>query len=135
MIDLKHKVANDLGLNKTLNLIDFESTGKAFETEKKDADAGFRKTKNKYRVLSVKMRNTIFTNEELKSLVKKYETAVESFGEHQGQLVDKVLEIVSSYHPLLESVCGTIAKLDVLSSFAEVSSMYNYTKPEIHVDP
>jgi len=37
-------------------------------------------------------------------------------------LVGKVLEIASTYYPLLENVSILIAKLDVLAAFAQVSA-------------
>ena len=42
-----------------------------------------------------------------------------------------MLEIVSTYHPLLEKISVIIAQIDVLASFALVSSQYHYVKPKI----
>lgn len=55
----------------------------------------------------------------------------EEFRSRQSELVDKVLQIVSSYHPVLGRVSEVIQKLDVLASFAEVSAMYRYVMPKL----
>ena len=43
----------------------------------------------------------------------------------------KVLEIASTYYPLLETVSALISQLDVLCAFALVSSTHQYVKPII----
>lgn len=43
----------------------------------------------------------------------------------------KVLEIASTYYPLLETVSALISQLDVLCAFALVSSTHQYVKPMI----
>ena len=72
-----------------------------------------------------------FTCNELRELVKKYDELNDEYSMKQDQLVIKVLEIVSTYHPLLEKISVIIAQIDVLASFALVSSQYNYVKPKI----
>jgi DNA mismatch repair ATPase MutS len=42
-----------------------------------------------------------------------------------------VLEIASTYYPLLETVSTLISQLDVLCAFAVVSSTNQYVKPLI----
>ena len=44
----------------------------------------------------------------------------------------KVLEIASTYYPLLENVSMLISKLDVLTAFASVSVNYQYVKPTLN---
>ena len=46
-------------------------------------------------------------------------------------MVQEVLNIVSTYHSVIERVSVILAQLDVLASFAQVSSQYNWVKPEI----
>ena len=42
-----------------------------------------------------------------------------------------MLEIASTYYPLLERVSIVISQLDVLAAFAQVSTTYNYVRPNI----
>ena len=93
-----------------------------FEVEKKDGDAGMRKSKENYKTVSVKMRMMTFTCRGLQDLVKKFNEYDEQYRTQSDELVDKVLEIAATYYPLLEQVSAIIAKLDVLASFALVSS-------------
>lgn len=50
----------------------------------------------------------------------------------QSGLVKEILEITASYFPVLEEVNGVVAALDVLASFAHVSSYAPtpYTRPK-----
>lgn len=68
MRGLVKDVANDLGTNKKVDLVPSEQYTFVFELDKKEADHGFRNSKNKYRVLSVKQRITVFTCEPLRVL-------------------------------------------------------------------
>ena len=45
--------------------------------------------------------------------------------------MDDVLKTVSSYYSLMERVSVIVAQLDVLTSFAQVSSHYNWVRPQI----
>lgn len=131
MRDLRRHVENDLCVNKTIDLVPSESYTYVFEVDKKEGDKGFRNSSNQYRIISVKMNKTTFTCEELKMLVAAYLELDGEYRARQAELVDKVLEIVSSYHPVLERVSSVIAKFDVLTSFAEVSAQYRYVQPKM----
>jgi hypothetical protein len=66
MHKLVHKVQKDLGAAKKVDLVPSDQYTFVFELDKKEADAGFRKTNTKYRSLSVKQRITVFTSAELR---------------------------------------------------------------------
>ena len=72
-----------------------------------------------------------FTCTELKELVGEYNELREAREEAQDGAVEKVLEIASTYYPLLERVSIVVSQLDVLSAFAQVSANYQYVKPHI----
>lgn len=131
MMELKKQVEQDLRTKKKVDLVESQMHTFVFEVNKKEGDAGMRQSKNQYKVLGMKMAVTTFTCNELKELVKKYDELNEEYSMKQDQLVIKVLEIVSTYHPLLEKISVIIAQIDVLASFALVSSQYNYVKPKI----
>lgn len=116
--ELKKDIEDDLDISKKINLVESELYTYAFEVDKKDGDNGMRKSKNEYKILSVKNRVMVFTCPQLKELVNQYLELYEKYNEEQNKLVDKILEIVSTYHPLLEKISSIIAKIDVLSAFA-----------------
>lgn len=66
MRKLVHEVQKDLGAAKKVDLVPSDQYTFVFELDKKEADAGFRKTKTKYRTLSVKQKITVFTSAELR---------------------------------------------------------------------
>ena len=75
-----------------------------FEVDKKEGDAGVRKSKNQYKIISIKNRIMSFTCAELKELVREYNELEDNYKAQQDELVQKVLEIASTYYPLLERV-------------------------------
>lgn len=131
--DLKRKVEDDLDCNKPVNLVDSQMHTFVFECDKKEGDAGMRKANKKfnYKIISIKNKIMSFTVSELKDLVREYNELEENYRDLQNELVLKVLEIASTYYPLLETVSALISQLDVLCSFAMVSSMHQYSRPLI----
>lgn len=134
MEELRQDVEDDLNIKKRVDLVDSSMHTYVFEVDKKEGDAGMRKSKNTYKVLGMKQRVMNFTCHELKELVRKYDEVQEEYSEKQDELVVKVLEIVSTYHPILEQISVIISQLDVLSAFAMVSSEYRYVKPNVSRD-
>lgn len=131
--ELKNKVADDLDCNKPVNLVESQMHTFVFECDKKEGDDGMRKGKRKftYKVISIKNKIMSFTVQELKDLVREYNELEDSYRALQNELVLKVLEIASTYYPLLETVSTLISQLDVLCAFAVVSSTNQYVKPLI----
>ena len=109
MESLKRSVQEDLGTTKRVDLVESNTQAWVFEVDKKEGDAGMRRSGNEYKVLSMKMRVMTFTCEELKELVRSYSTVQTEYQEKQDALTDKVLEIVCTYYPLLEQVSSLIA--------------------------
>ena len=89
-----------------------------FEVDKKEGDDGMRRSKTDYKVISIKNRIMSFTFPGLKDLVRQFSELEEQYRVQQDELVQKVLEIASTYYPLLEQVSGLISQLDVLCAFA-----------------
>ena len=71
MNQLRISVEDDLNVKK-VSLEDSMRDIYCFETDKKGGDDGMRKSKNTYKVLSMKMGKTAFTCEALKELVLQY---------------------------------------------------------------
>lgn len=77
MDDLRRAVERDLKVptgaaRRGVQLVDSGLHTFVFEVDKKDGDAGVRKSRNDYKVLSTKNRVMTFTCEELKELVRQY---------------------------------------------------------------
>jgi DNA mismatch repair ATPase MutS len=85
--------------------------GFIFECDKKEGDAGMRNTHKKfsYKIISIKNKIMSFTVTELKDLVREHSELEDNYRNLQNELVMKVLEIASSYYPLLETVSSLIS--------------------------
>jgi DNA mismatch repair protein MSH2 len=118
MDQLKCNVKYDLGTKKTVELVESNLHTFMFEVDKKEGDAGVRKSQNSYKIISIKNRIMSFTCSELKELVREYNELEDNYKAQQDELVQKVLEIASTYYPLLERVSIVVSQLDVLSAFA-----------------
>lgn len=131
--ELKRRVEDDLQCNKPVNLSESQMHVFIFECDKKEGDVGMRNQNKRfnYKVISVKNKMMSFTIPELKDLVREYTELEDNYRALQNELVLKVLEIASTYYPLLETVSSLIAQLDVLCAFAQVSSTYQYVRPVI----
>lgn len=131
--DLRRKVEDDLECNKPVNLVESQMHTFVFECDKKEGDAGMRKQHKKYnyKIISIKNKIMSFSVQELKDLVREYNELEDQYRALQNELVLKVLEIASTYYPLLETVSSIVSQLDVLCAFAMVSSTHQYVKPLI----
>lgn len=69
---LKNKVEQDLNISKPVNLVESNLHTYIFEVDKKEGDEGMRKSKNTYKLISIKNRIMSFTNDELKNLVREF---------------------------------------------------------------
>lgn len=132
MEQLRRAVENDLGVNKPVNICDSNMHTYIFEVDKKEGDAGMRKSQETYKIISLKNRIMSFTCSGLKDLVRQYSELEEQYKIQQDELVQKVLEIASTYYPLLEQVSTIVAQLDVLTAFAQVSGNNAYVRPEMN---
>ncbi|KAI0305145.1 DNA mismatch repair protein [Multifurca ochricompacta] len=100
----------------------------------------FRLTKNDSRVISNKRKyielgtvksGVYFTTSKLKNFAIEYQEATETYSRTQSGLVKEVVSIASTYTPVLESLNGVLAHLDVVLSFAHVA----VNAPEAYVKP
>lgn len=72
-----------------------------------------------------------FITEELKEIESKVLSADERIKALEGELFLQVIEKIKENTIEIQDVSKLIASLDVLLSFADISSKYNYAKPEI----
>lgn len=69
---LRDKVERDICEAKQVTLVPSNMHTFIFEVDKKEGDAGMRRSTNKYKIISIKNKIMSFTNNELKELVKEY---------------------------------------------------------------
>lgn len=107
--DLREQVADDLGID--VKLMDNNTYTFVFEVNKKEGDEAFRKSKTKYKTISIKQKAISFTLNELTELVSDYNEHQQSYMEQQKEVVTKILEIVSTYYPAMEKASSIISEV------------------------
>ncbi|KAG9311644.1 DNA mismatch repair protein [Chiua virens] len=131
-LDGEHRaVGKDLGLelNKKLHLENSSTYGYCFRLTKNDAK-GMGKS-SKYKEIATVKSGVYFTTTTLKEFATKYQEANEEYQRTQASLVKEVVNIASTYTPVLEKLDHILAHLDVIVSFAHVS----VNAPEPYVKP
>ncbi|OBZ78347.1 DNA mismatch repair protein msh-2 [Grifola frondosa] len=132
-LDAEHREIGrdlDMDLDKKLHLENSPTYGYCFRITKNDAKAIF--GKKKYIELTTLKNGVFFTTKALKELATDYQEATESYQRTQSGLVKEVVNIASTYTPVLESWNNMIAHLDVIVSFAHVAvnAPESYVKPQ-----
>lgn len=79
MEKLRKAVENDLGTNKAVNIVDSNMHSFVFEVDKKEGDAGMRKSQETYKIISLKNRIMSFTCAGLKDLVRQFSEMEEQY--------------------------------------------------------
>lgn len=72
MEKLRQAVDEDLGTNKPVQMVESNLHTFMFEADKKEADAGIRKSDQTYKIISLKNRTMSFTCSTLKDLVREF---------------------------------------------------------------
>lgn len=112
---LKESVSDDLGID--VKLVDNNSYTFVFEVGKKEGDDAFRKSKAKYKTVSIKNKSISFTTNDLQDLVSDYNEYTANYLEEQKQVVGKILEIVSTYYPAMEKASSLISEVFTIIVF------------------
>ncbi|KAI9568665.1 DNA mismatch repair protein [Boletus coccyginus] len=131
-LDAEHRVVGeDLGLDldKKLHLENSATYGYCFRLTKNDAKA-IAKSKTYIELGTIKS-GVYFTTKKLKSLATDFQETNEEYQRTQSGLVKEVVNIASTYTPVLEKLDHVLAHLDVVVSFAHVS----VNAPEPYVKP
>ena len=86
-----------------------------------------------FTVLETRKDGVKFTCKELKPLAERHRDIDTEYDGIQAALVTKVMDIISTYAPAVENLCGIVATLDVLVSLAHVSASapIPYTRPTL----
>ena len=72
-----------------------------------------------------------YITEELKTLEERVLTAHERILALENSLFQELLRIISAQLPKIQRTAAAVARLDVLASFAQVSSRFGYNRPEV----
>ncbi|CAG8560849.1 2783_t:CDS:10 [Ambispora gerdemannii] len=128
-----YKIGDDLNLD-VVKKLRFEKTtayGYCFRLTRNDA-ACVRRNK-KHIELTTQRTGVFFTTTKVKELNQNFSEFAEEYEKKQSSLVKEVIEIAATYCPILETLNGLLAHLDVLLSFAHVSinAPIPYVRPKI----
>ncbi|KAL8909214.1 MAG: hypothetical protein Q9207_000388 [Kuettlingeria erythrocarpa] len=134
-MEVEHrKVGNDLNqdTDKKLFLENHRVHGWCFRLTRNEA--GCIRNKKQYQECSTQKNGVYFTTAHLATLRREHDQLTQNYNRTQSGLVSEVVGVASSYCPVLESLAGTLAHLDVIVSFAHVSvhAPTSYTRPLIH---
>lgn len=133
MEEYRKQLTSDFGLAKELSLVESNSCGFLFEVNKKEGDPAFRKSKESFDVITTKKGYISFTTKTLKNLVAEFKELQDEYKIEQDTLVEKVLNIVATYFPVIERSSIIISELDALVGFAVAATNGNrkFCRPEI----
>ncbi|MCO5565387.1 hypothetical protein L7F22_019060 [Adiantum nelumboides] len=129
-----NKVKRDLRMDeKKLKLEDSQQYGYCFRVTRNDSKALKEKTSIKYIELGTTKAGVFFTTREAKDLSTDHIDLQNKYATHQSGLVKQVINVAAGYCSPLEQFNAIIANLDVIISFAFVSSHapIPYIRPEI----
>ena len=128
------KVSNDLGqdIDKKLFLDNHRVHGWCFRLTRQEA--GCIRNKKQYQECSTQKNGVYFTTSTMATMRREFDQLSQNYNRTQSGLVSEVVNVASSYCPVIELVAGTLAHLDVIVSFAHVSvhAPTSYTRPKLH---
>ncbi|KAI5817471.1 muts domain V-domain-containing protein [Pyronema omphalodes] len=134
-MDREHKRASrdlDQERDKKLFLENHKVHGWCFRLTR--TEAGSIRNKKEYKEITTQKNGVYFTTNTLKDLNRDTDQATQNYDRTQRGLVDEVVNVASSYCPVLEELAGILAHLDVIVSFAHVSvhAPTAYVRPKMH---
>ncbi|GMM34380.1 mismatch repair ATPase [Saccharomycopsis crataegensis] len=88
----------------------------------------------KYHELQTVKAGVFFTTSQLKSVADQYTNLQGEYNRTQTAVVREIIEICSTYCPLLDKLSGELAEIDVIVAFAHVSSYAptSYIRPKLY---
>jgi DNA mismatch repair protein MSH2 len=128
------KAADDLGMEpeKKLKLEQHQIHGWCMRLTR--IDASCLRSHSGYIELATQKAGVYFTSRELQSLNGKYQKLDDEYRKTQASLVREVVGIAGTYDSVLEKLSAVLSHLDIIVSFAHVSSYapLPYVKPKMH---
>jgi DNA mismatch repair protein MSH2 len=134
-IEEEHRRAGDdlnLDIEKKLILENHRVHGWCMRLTRNEANAI--RGKKKYMDIAIQKNGQYFTTVDLAEMNREFQSLSENYNRTQTGLANEVINVASSYAPVIEKLAGVIAHLDVIVSFAHVSlhAPTSYVRPKIH---
>ncbi|KAK4955352.1 MSH2 protein [Elasticomyces elasticus] len=134
-MDKEHReVADDLNQDpeKKLFLENHKVHGWCFRLTRQESAAI--RNKKQYQECSTQKNGVFFTTTKMTNFRRDFDQLSENYNRTQSGLVNEVVQVAASYCPVIEKLAGVLAHLDVIVSFAHVSSHAPtaYVRPKIH---
>ncbi|KAI0464146.1 hypothetical protein LJB42_001749 [Komagataella kurtzmanii] len=131
----EHEFASDdlnMEMVKKLKLENHHVHGWCFRLTR--TDSSVIRGNKRYRELQTVKAGVFFTTAKLSELASNVAELTEEYSKIQSGVVKEIIEISSSYSPILVQLSAVISKLDVLTSFAHVSSFapIPYQRPKLY---
>ncbi|KAF2821691.1 DNA mismatch repair protein MSH2 [Ophiobolus disseminans] len=97
-------------------------------------ESGCIRQKKQYQEIQTQKNGVYFTTSTLLDKRREFDQMSENYNRTQSGLVNEVVQVASSYVPVVEKLAATLAHLDVIVSFAHVSvhAPTSYTRPKMH---
>lgn len=97
-------------------------------------EAGCIRNKSQYQECSTQKNGVYFTTKKMQAYRREYDQLSQNYNRTQSGLVNEVVQVASSYCPVLERLAGVLAHLDVIVSLAHcsVNAPEAYVRPKIH---
>lgn len=127
------RVSGLLGTDK-IKFEDNPTLGWSFRLTR--ADAGILRNQSGFIDLKTQKSGQIFTTKQLRALANRHQELGELYSKAQSSVSREVVNIASTYLPVLGPLAATLAHLDVIMSFAHVSafSKLPYVRPQFDED-
>ncbi|EGG18740.1 mutS like protein [Cavenderia fasciculata] len=130
---LREKIADDLGIDEArVKLHQSDKDGYLVRLSRKDEK--LIRGNAKYIVYGTQKDGVRFSTSDIRKLNEAYMSSSVQYNEKQQGLVQRALEITTSFVPLIDDLCSLIATLDVFASLGHVSSSAPspYVRPIVH---
>jgi DNA mismatch repair protein MSH2 len=97
-------------------------------------ESGSIRQKKQYQEIQTQKNGVYFTTSTLTEKRREFDQMSENYNRTQSGLVNEVVQVASSYVPVVEKLAAVLAHLDVIVSFAHVSvhAPTSYTRPKMH---
>ena len=133
--DIKDEVESNLNNDRKQKFIkvkigEYEKNGYNLEIVKHIGEQ-FMKTNNKFRLVTSNKAYIVINNNKMVELSAEIRELKQEYKSKEKIYYKKVIEVASTYHPLLERLIYILSEIDVLTSFATLvqNSKEIYAKP------
>lgn len=136
IIEIKNEIEDEINSGarkyKKVKLQEYLNAGYIFEMGKTEGEELLKNNKS-YKHVSTNKRSIMITTPKVSSLSSDIKDLRNEFKSAESEYMKKVLDVIATYHPLIDNLIAILSSLDILSSFAVLvsNSKYDYTKPII----